>query len=397
MSLQNKKITIGISGGIAAYKTPNLIRLLKKDGAEVRAIMTEAATKFITELTIESVCQYPVGRQMFPNDRYVATHHIDMAEWPDIIVVVPATADLIAKIAAGLCDDLLTTVICATKAPIMLSPAMNSNMYLNPITQKNIEYLKSLGYTILDPNTGEMACETEGPGRMPEPQELFEYVSRYFEKKKPLKNKRVLVTAGPCRENIDPVRFISNRSSGKMGFALARAAYDAGAETNLVSGPTNLETPYGVKRIDVESTEQMYNAVREKFGTTDFLIMAAAPADFRPSEIRDKKIKKGNLDNLQLDLRNTIDILKGLRGVKKDTQKIIGFALETDNGLENAKAKLREKGLDLIVLNSLEEGVPFEGQDNKVTVISPDGEIDEWQSMTKDILARKLIGKIALL
>ncbi|MCX6827391.1 MAG: bifunctional phosphopantothenoylcysteine decarboxylase/phosphopantothenate--cysteine ligase CoaBC, partial [candidate division Zixibacteria bacterium] len=228
MSLKGKKIMVGLTGGIAAYKMPHLIRLLKKDAADVRAIMTPAATKFITELTIETISQNPVAMEMFPKDRYVGTHHIDMAEWPDLFIIAPATADFIAKIAAGICDSLLTTVICATRKPVIIAPAMNSHMYLNPITQKNIHYLKSLGYIFIDPGEGELACHTVGVGRLPEPEEIYHYILQFFQKKELLKNRRILVTAGPCREAIDPVRFISNRSSGKMGFAIAEAAWNAG-------------------------------------------------------------------------------------------------------------------------------------------------------------------------
>ncbi len=396
MSLKGKKIIVGLTGGIAAYKTPNLIRLLVKDDVNVHAIMTDGATKFITELTIETVSQNPVAREMFPADRFVGTHHIDMADWPDAFVIAPATANFIGKIASGISDDLLTTVICATKKPVIIAPAMNTNMYLNPVTQKNMQYLKSLGYIFIDPNEGELACNTVGWGRMAEPEEIHSFVTSFFQKKKSLSGKKVLVTAGPCREPIDPVRFISNRSSGKMGYAIAEAANDAGAEVTLVSGPSDQQASSEIKVLKVETTEEMFAAVKEKFGDTDILIMAAAPADYRAKNPVDKKLKKGNGD-IALELIPTIDILKSLKSLKRKKQKMVGFALETDNAVENAKKKLKDKGLDLIVLNSLEDSPAFESDTNKVTLIYNDGRNEELALMSKTALARILIDKIAAL
>jgi len=394
MPLKSKKILVGITGGIAAYKTASLIRLLRKSGAEVRAVMTESATKFITELTIETVSENPVAREMFPPNRYVGTHHIDLASWADLIVVAPATYNFIGKVASGISDDLLNTVVCATKAPVMIAPAMNSNMYLNPICQKNIEYLKSLGYVFIEPNVGQLACDTYGPGRMAEPEEIHRFISKFLEKKKLLNKKRVLVTAGPCREPIDPVRFISNRSSGKMGFALAEAAHNSGAEVILISGPTALLARIAIKKIDVETTEEMYRAVRKEFARCDILIMAAAPADFRPKETAGQKLKKSKESSLSLELRHTTDILESLKPIKKK-QKVIGFALETEKGMENARAKLKGKGLDLIVLNSMEDTMPFDGDTNKVTLIDKRGKVERLKVMPKNILAELLIEKIA--
>nr|MBN2277096.1 bifunctional phosphopantothenoylcysteine decarboxylase/phosphopantothenate--cysteine ligase CoaBC [candidate division Zixibacteria bacterium] len=393
MPLKDKKILVGLTGGIAAYKTPILIRLLKKAGAEVRVVMTEASTRFITELTVETVSQNPVAIKMFPENRYVGPHHIDMAAWPDLFVIAPATANFIGKAASGICDDLLTTVVCATKTPIMIAPSMNSNMYLNPITQNNIEYLKSLGYIMIDPNTGEMACETYGPGRMAEPEEIYQFILQYFSKKKVLEEKTVVVTAGPCREAIDPVRFISNRSSGKMGYALARAAYDAGAKVVLISGPTNLKVDSGIKLIRVESTGEMYRAVKKEFARCDYLIMAAAPADFTVAHIEKKKIKK-EYGNRSIDLIPAIDILKSLKPDKK-RQKVIGFALETDHGIENARAKLKNKSLDLIVLNEVGETTPFDNDSNQVTVITKRGKPERLAPMPKMELAVRLIEYIS--
>ncbi|MBN2226290.1 MAG: bifunctional phosphopantothenoylcysteine decarboxylase/phosphopantothenate--cysteine ligase CoaBC [candidate division Zixibacteria bacterium] len=386
MSLKGYKITVGLTGGIAAYKTPFLIRLLKKDEAEVRAIMTRNAEKFITALTIETVSQNPVPIDMFPQDRFVGTHHIDMAGWPDLFVIAPTTANFIGKVASGICDDLLTTVICATNKPVMICPAMNSNMYLNPITQGNIDKLVKLGYHVISPGEGELACETVGPGRMAEPEDIFKAVTALLQKKKLLNKKKVIVTAGPCREYLDPVRYLSNESSGKMGYALAEAARDMGAEVTLVSGPTALRSPGGMKIIAVESTEQMYMAVRKAFPKADILIMAAAPADYTIAKPQSQKIKKQKSD-LNVELSPTIDILQSLKKTKKTTQKVIGFALETENGLANATAKLKAKGLDMIVLNSLENIHPFGGDSNRVTLLPKKGKPIAFPTMTKRALA----------
>lgn len=402
MSLKNKKIIVGLTGGIAAYKTTYLIRLLIQAGAEVRTIMTSAATKFITPLTIETVSQNQVAGEMFP-DRFASTHHIDLAEWPDLFVIAPATANCIGKVASGICDDLLTTVLCAAQAPIMIAPAMNTQMYLNPITQNNIEYLKSLDYIFIGPGEGELACETTGVGRMLEPDEIFAEIENFFRKKKAnkldllLENKNVIVTAGPCREAIDPVRYLSNRSSGKMGYALAEAAYTAGAEVTLISGPVDLEIDNNINLIKVESTEQMYQAVKKFFKKTHYLIMAAAPADFKARNVSKEKIKKGKekKGGLPLELSPTIDILSSLSKVKKPNQKLIGFALETENGIKNAKAKLKAKKLDLIILNSIEEETPFDNDSNKVIIINKQGRQVPLPRMSKTELAVELIQRIA--
>ncbi len=392
--LKGKKISIGLTGGIAAYKVPILIRLLKKAEADIRAIMTVNSAEFITPLTIETVCQNPVASDMFPADRYVGTHHIDIAEWPDLIVIAPATANFIAKTASGICDDLLSTVICATKAPVMIAPAMNTNMYLNPVTQGNIDKLKSLGYRFIKPGEGELACETVGVGRMAEPEEIFDAIKSFFQKKKSLKNKSVVVTAGPCREAIDPVRYISNHSSGKMGFALAEAALDNGADVTLISGPTSLNMPPVAHHVSVETTEQMHKAVSTHFAKADILIMAAAPADFMVARPLTHKIKKTK-SPLTLELTPTIDILKSLK--KKAKQKIIGFALETENGPQNARAKLKDKNLDMIVLNSLEDIDPFGNEANVATLIGKSGRSEKLPRMSKTELARIIIERISKL
>ena len=358
MSIANKKILIGMTGGIACYKIPNLVRALKKAGAEVKIIMTDAATKFITPLTMETVSENCVAVDMFEKKSYIATRHIDLSEWADVNLIAPATANCLGKVASGISDDLLTTVICATTTDTIFSPAMNVHMWENKITQRNIKMLKDVGYLFIEPSEGEMACKHYGVGRMPEPDDLYNELVSYFSKrtksltkKKSLKNKKILITAGPTREQIDPVRFISNNSSGKMGFALAHVALELGADVTLISGPSSEVPPQGAKLIKIKTTDELCKAVKKEYKKTDCLIMAAAPADFSPSLPEKSKIKK-DLQKMELQLKPTVDILKEITKNKSDdSAKVIGFALETDNGLANAKKKLKEKKLDAIVLN----------------------------------------------
>ena len=398
MSLKNKKVLIGLTGGIACYKTPYLVRHLRKEGVEVRVVMTEAATKFITPLTLETVSGNPVAVELFPERQYVSTLHIDLAKWPDLIVVAPATANFMGKVASGICDDLLTTVICATPQPVVVAPAMNPEMWQHPSTQRNAAYLVEIGYHIVGPNEGEMACDEWGVGRMVEPEELFEVARALLgkgPKKKALSGRRVLITAGPCREPLDPVRYISNRSSGKMGFALAAAAVNLGAKTTLVSGPTSLAIPAGAEFISVETTEEMFGAVRRRFLRADCLIMAAAPSDFAPEVVQRRKIKKDRA-GVKLSLKPTVDILKTLGEKKKDNQVLIGFALETDDALASARKKLKEKKLDLIVLNSpLDERSAFEYDTNKVTLVAPGKKPEAWPLMKKTEVAARLLEKLS--
>lgn len=397
MSLKNKKVLVGLTGGIACYKVPYLIRGLRKAGAEVRVIMTDAATRFLTPLTLETVSDNPVATGMFPEREFVATRHIDLAEWPDLVVVAPATANFLGKAASGICDDLLTTIICATQRSVLVVPAMNPSMWQHKPTQRNVAYLEEIGFKFIGPATGDMACDHWGEGRMVEPDQIFEAVQAHFKlgsKKKALISKRILVTAGPCREPLDPVRYISNRSSGKMGFALAEAAAEMGAEVTLVSGPTELPVPSGVEVVSVETTREMYEAVSKRFARTDCVIMAAAPADFESAKTFPHKIKK-NAKGLNLDLKPTVDILRTL-GKKKKHQLLVGFALETENGLANARRKLKEKNLDLIVLNSANDPQSgFESDTNQVKVIRLGKKPQELPLMTKRDLAVKLLEIIA--
>lgn len=377
MSLKGKKILVGLTGGIACYKIPYLVRFLHKDKAEVRVVMTDAATKFITPLTLESVSNNPVATDLFPPDRFVGTHHIDMAQWPDLIVIAPATANFMGKVVSGISDDLLTTVICASPKPVMIVPAMNPQMWLNRVTQRNLAALKELGYMFVGPGEGGTACDHFGIGRMEEPEGIFEAIKDFFtrgtkgtRKKKALTGKKVVVTAGPTREAIDPVRFITNHSSGKMGYALAEAALALGAETVLITGPTALQAPVGARLVSVETTAQMHAAVKKEFSKADCLIMAAAPSDFSPAKPLKKKIKKSS-NGLSLSMKPTVDILRDIAGTRRKNQVVVGFALETHDALPNARKKLKEKKLDMIVVNKPGKDTGFEHDTNSVVIIMP--------------------------
>ncbi len=400
MSLKGKKVIIGLTGGIACYKIPYLVRYLVKDGAEVRVIMTEHATKFITPLTMETVSRHPVYYDMFADREFVSTQHIELAHWADLFVIAPATANVMAKMAHGICDDLLTTVLCATDKPIIFAPAMNPGMWHNKVTQRNLQILKDLGHRFIGPAEGEMAEKQIGWGRMVEPLELFESVKQSLaagSKKKALKWRNLLITAGPCREAIDPVRFISNRSSGKMGFALAQAALGLGARVTLISGPTSLTPPIGAEFTSVETTAQMHKAVVDAFAGTDCLIMAAAPSDFTPRMAAKQKIKRGT-DELKLTLQPTADILKDIARRKKPRQIVIGFALETEREEEHARKKLVEKRLDIIVVNNPRtKGAAFEHDTNRVTLIRPKKKPEHWPLLSKDEVARRLMDEVALM
>lgn len=403
MSLTNTKILIGVSGGIAAYKVPNLVRLLRKAGADVQVMMTDSAREFVTPLTFEAVSQRPVYTSLWQGGSgMIATRHIDLATWPDLVLVAPATANLLAKLAWGLANDFVTTVLSATPKPILLSPAMNPEMWENRATQENLVRLKHLGYEIIDPDEGSMACETVGVGRMPEPESLFSVIEKYLEEESALREKlsgrKVIVTAGPTREAIDPVRYLSNRSSGKMGYAIARAAVRAGAETTLISGPVSLDPVRGASMQYIETTDSLCREVLSQFADADCLIMAAAPADFTPTTISKTKIKKhsGSLPNLPLS--PTVDILAKVSRSRKAHQRVVGFALETDHALANAKTKLTEKKLDLIVLNSLSDhGAGFEHDTNKLTLIHKGGKSEDWPLMSKREAAIRLIRTVARL
>ncbi len=400
MSLSGKKVIVGMTGGIACYKVPYLVRALIKAGAEVRVIMTDHATKFVTPMTLAATSRNPVYTDMWAERDEIATRHIELARWADLLVIAPATANFMGKVASGVSDDLLTTIVCATPAPVMVVAAMNPGMWHNPITQRNARTLTDLGYIFVGPAEGEMAEKQFGVGRMVEPEEIFEEVKRFFDASAArrsglLAGKKILVTAGPCREAIDPVRFISNRSSGKMGYAIAEAARDAGGEVTLISGPTSLAQPTGVTFVSIESTAQLAESVSLHFDLTDCLVMAAAPSDFRPAEHSDKKIKR-TAASLHLDLTPTKDILKSLTGKRRAEQVVVGFALETDNDEANGRKKLEEKHLDMIVLNNPRiPGAAFEHDTNQIAILRPGQATDSWPMLSKTEVAARLIAKIA--
>jgi len=399
MSLSGKKVLVGMTGGIACYKIPYLVRALRKADVEVQVVMTEAATKFVTPLTLESITDRPVPFKLFPQERYVSTRHIDLGEWPDLVFIGPTTANFIGKVASGISDDLLTTIICATQRPVMIAPAMNPGMWSNPITVRNVKALMELGYMFVDPTEGNMACDHFGVGRMAEPEQLFEAIKSHFAQAEAstagkLSGKTVVVTAGPTREAIDPVRFISNHSSGRMGYAIAEAAAKAGARTILLSGPTALAAPHGVDKRDFVTTDDLHSQLSALMGELDCLVMAAAPADFKPVAAAAQKIKKSS-DVKAVELTPTVDILRDLGKQKGNGHMLVGFALETDHGVENARRKLAEKNLDLIVLNAPGESTGFDHDTNELTIIAPDGEPETWPLGEKKALAVKLLDRIA--
>jgi phosphopantothenoylcysteine decarboxylase/phosphopantothenate--cysteine ligase len=366
----NRRVLLGVAGGIASYKTAWLARLLTKAGAEVDVVMTRAATEFVGAVTFEALTGRPVHTGLF--DPGHALDHVRLAKAAHVVVVAPATADLMARAATGQADDLLTACLLATEAPVLLVPAMNDRMWAHAQTQANAAHLRSLGYRLLDPDEGMLAAgEGSGPGRMPEPETIFAHVGRLLENQKaPLAGRRVLVTAGPTREAIDPVRFLSNHRSGRMGTAIAAAAWRRGAEVTLVAGPLAVPTPVGVRHVSVDSTNQMRAEVERALGDADVLVMAAAPADYRPKDVATSKLKKTG-DARSIALTENDDILVSTRSARRDGAVIVGFALETDDVVANARRKLEAKALDMIVLNDAKEpGAGFAVETNRVTILA---------------------------
>jgi phosphopantothenoylcysteine decarboxylase/phosphopantothenate--cysteine ligase len=363
-----RRILLGVSGGIASYKTAWLARLLGKAGAEVDVVLTRAATEFIGAVTFEALTGRPVHTGLFDPGR--ALDHIHLARRADGVVIAPATADLMARAATGQADDLLTACLLATEAPVLLVPAMNDRMWAHAQTQHNAARLRELGYRLLDPDDGMLAAgEGSGPGRMPEPETIFAHVGRLLEADGALQGRSVLVTAGPTREAIDPVRFISNRSSGRMGVEIAAAAWRRGADVTLVAGPLSVREPVGVRVVPVESTEGMRDAVAQEIGHSDVVVMSAAPADYRPAEPSASKLKKTG-DDRMLELRETPDILRSTLGARRAGAVVVGFALETDDLVANARRKLEAKVLDIVVLNAANEpGAGFGVETNRVTIL----------------------------
>jgi phosphopantothenoylcysteine decarboxylase/phosphopantothenate--cysteine ligase len=391
------RVLLGVSGGIAAYKSAEIVRRLRERGAEVQVVMTAGARQFVTPLTFQALSGRPVRSDLWDEAAEAAMGHIELARWADRILVAPATADFIARLAHGLADDLLATLCLATEVPISIAPAMNRLMWSNPATQANVALLRSRGVTILGPGIGDQACGETGPGRMLEPADLVEAILAAVPAATPadagvLAGRKVLVTAGPTRERIDPVRFITNRSSGKMGYAVAEAARDAGAEVVLVSGPVNLPAPPGLRRVCVETAEQMMSAVNADLPGTDVFIAAAAVSDYRPVQVSSEKIKKTS-DSLLLALSRTPDILATV-AAGKSRPFVVGFAAETQNVERNALAKLEGKRLDMIAANQVGDGLAFDCDDNALTVYWPGGK-RELPKAGKAKLAAQLIAVIA--
>lgn len=392
---KEKTVIIGVTGGIACYKAVELVRLLVKDSLAVQVIMTRAAMEFVTPLTFQTLSGKPVATESFNLTQESEIGHINLADSADLFVIAPATANVIGKIAAGIADDLLTTVLMATQAPVLIAPAMNIHMYENPILQENIRKLRRIGYHFMEPAEGYLACGYEGKGRLPEPEKILEEI-RSLLRKKDLLGERFLITAGPSREPLDPVRYISNRSSGKMGYALARAAVRRGAGVVLVSGPSAIEPPSAVRLIPVNTAAEMRRAVLEQFPECTAVIMAAAVADYRPVDASSKKLKRGKAP-LDIRLEPNPDILREL-GRRKNGKLLVGFAAETEELIANATRKLHEKNLDLIVANDVTQaGGGFDGDTNIATIVDRSGASDSLSLMTKDELADRIYDHLLVL
>lgn len=389
--LKGKNIVLCVTGGIAAFKAVSVASGLCKLGARVDVIMTKNAQEFVTPLSFRSITKTPVVTDMFEAPQTTEIRHISLAERADAFIIAPATANIIGKIACGIADDMVSTTVMATKAPVIIVPAMNTNMYENPIVQENINKLKALGYIFLEPAQGLLACGTSGKGRMPEAEEIVEKAVFEIACEKDLKGVKVLVSAGPTREAIDPVRFITNGSSGKMGYSLAKAAAMRGAEVTLVSGIVNLKPPVGVKVISAVSAEDMYREITSRSSESHIIVKSAAVADFRPAEVGEDKIKKASgLGEIKLE--RTKDILEELGKNKSENQVLVGFCMETRDLLESAAAKLKKKNLDLICANNLKtEGAGFGTDTNVVTVLFADGRENASLSGTKERIAHEII------
>jgi phosphopantothenoylcysteine decarboxylase/phosphopantothenate--cysteine ligase len=387
MTLEGKTVVLGVTGGIAAYKAAEVASKLTQLGACVLTIMTEHATRLVTPLTFQSLTGQRAETDLFAAEERFEIGHIALAERADLVLIAPATANILAKVAAGIADDLLTTTVCATKAPVVFAPAMNPNMWENPVTRRNVATLRELGHGFIDPQKGRMACGSEGWGRLASPQRIVEAVVGLLCRRQDLAGVRVLVTAGPTREPLDPVRFLSNRSSGRMGCALGEAAAARGATVTLVAGPLSIPPPPGVETVPVLTTAEMYDAVLRRADEQDILICAAAPCDFRAAQVAEQKLKKGSLGADTISLAPTVDILREL-GARKRRQVLVGFAAETENVLDNAATKLREKNLDLNVVNDVSQpDAGFEVETNRVTLLWPDGRTEPVDLMSKRELA----------
>lgn len=394
--LKNKHIVLGISGGIAAYKSATLVRLLVKRGAEVQVVMTPSGREFITPVTLSALTGKPVITEFFTANTGQWNSHVDLGLWADAMVIAPATACTIAKMATGVADNMLVTTYLSAKAPVFVAPAMDLDMMAHPSTVRNLRTLRSYGNHIIEPAEGELASHLIGKGRMEEPEEIVRVLERFFSSASDLKGKKVMITAGPTYERIDPVRFIGNFSSGKMGYALADEAAARGAEVTLVSGPVSI-TPFqpGVKVLNVESAREMHDTCQNLFPDTDIAIMCAAVADYAPAQVATHKIKRENQEVPVIELVKNPDIAASLGKIKRHGQMLVGFALETDNEQANAEDKIRRKNLDMIVLNSLRNpGTCFGTDRNKVSIITSDGACTEYPDKSKTEVAHDIIDAI---
>ena len=395
--LKGKKVVLGITGSIAAYKSCLIIRALVKQGAEVQVVITPAGKEFITPITLSALTHKPVVSEFFSQRDGTWNSHVDLGLWADAMLIAPATASTIGKMANGVADNMLITTYLSMKAPVFVAPAMDLDMYAHPSTQKNLETLKQYGNHIIEPQSGFLASGLEGKGRMEEPENIVKALDSFFEaaaQQSPLSKKKILITAGPTYEKIDPVRFIGNYSSGKMGFALAAECARRGAEVTLVAGPVGLPTPEGVKRIDVESCQEMFEASVDAFPQMDAAILCAAVADFRPEQTATQKIKREK-DDLVIRLQPTHDIAAHLGQMKTGSQRLVGFALETNDEEVNAQKKLKKKNFDFIVLNSTRnKGTTFRSDDNQISIISESGQKD-YEKKPKTEVARDIIDELS--
>lgn len=399
MTMKGKHIILGISGGIAAYKSATLLRLFIKAGAEVQVVMTPAGKEFITPVTLSALSGKPVVSEFFTANTGEWHSHVDLGLWADAMVIAPATASTIAKMANGVADNMLITTYLSAKAPAFVAPAMDLDMFAHPTTTRNLDLLRSYGNTIIEPASGELASHLVGKGRMEEPENIFKVIEAFFARKEDLKGKRMLVTAGPTYEKIDPVRFIGNYSTGKMGYAIAEEAASRGAEVVLVSGPVDLTTRHpAIDLVKVESAREMLAACEERFGSVDYAVMCAAVADYAPADCAATKIKREGNEPPVIHLVKNPDIAKTLGMKKRPGQKMVGFALETDHEFDNAMTKLRSKNLDMIVLNSLrDKGAGFGTDTNKITIFTADGGETSFALKSKREVAADIIDTLTTL
>ena len=392
--MTEKNVVLGVTGSIAAYKACDIVSRLRKQGVDVHVILTRAGAEIITPLALETMSANPVVVDMFHRENPWEVEHISLAKWADVFLVAPATANFLGKAAHGIADDMLTTTILATRAPVLVAPAMNVNMYENPVVQENIALLKKRGWHFIEPDAGLLACGDVGKGGLAEPEAIVAAAMELLYPRRDLAGKHVLVSAGPTQERIDPVRYITNRSSGKMGYAIAEAAAARGARVTLVSGPVTLPVPEGVERVNVISSQDMFEAVHAAFDSCDGLIMAAAPADFTPAAFAEQKIKKNGREGMTLELAATRDILKSI-GERKRQQRVMGFAAETEHLAENAAKKLEAKNLDMIAANDVTAaGAGFAVDTNAVTLYKRDGSSEQSGTMPKRALADWLLDRL---